>query len=105
MNAGYSCRARTTHSSGVSLIVTRRCRDIGGWLLPTAILVVLPKCPACLAMYIAMGTGLGISIVTATYVHVVLVFLCVASLVYVTGKRVGKGGSRCEANTHNSQHC
>jgi hypothetical protein len=79
VNAGHCC---------ASSRATRRFYEIAGWLVPTAILTVLPKCPACLAMYLAMGTGIGISVAAATYLRLLLVIVCVASLVFVAVKYV-----------------
>jgi hypothetical protein len=66
----------------------RRSLDLTAKIVPVAILAVLPKCPACLAVYVALGTGIGLSLTAATYIRMSLVVLCVASLVYFTAKAV-----------------
>jgi hypothetical protein len=71
----------------------RRVREIFAWSLPSAILVLLPKCPACLAAYVTLWTGLGLSLTTATYLRWVLLFLCVASLLFLIVVRLDRIGA------------
>lgn len=57
-----------------------RGAEATGWLLPAAALALLPKCPCCLAAYIALFTGIGLSVETAAYIRPALLVLLLASL-------------------------
>ncbi len=71
----------------------RRVREVFAWALPSTTLVLVPKCPACLAAYVMLWTGLGLSLTTATYLRWALLFLCVASLLFLIVKRLDRIGA------------
>lgn len=56
--------------------LVRRTRGAASWTLPTVALVLVPKCPMCIAAYLAVGGGLGVSLSTATHLRTALVWLC-----------------------------
>lgn len=71
-----------------------RCCETGGGILAGAILVLMPKCPACLAAYVAAGTGLGLSLTSATYLRTSLLVLCGTSLLYLAVGRIRRLNGR-----------
>jgi hypothetical protein len=61
---------------------------VASWIVPTTTLVLLPKCPVCLAAYLALATGVGISLPTATYLRATLIVVCVGSLFFIAARRL-----------------
>ena len=72
----------------------RRAREVLAWSLPGAIVVLAPKCPVCLAAHVALWTGLGLSLSTATYLRSAMLLLAVGALLYLTAKRLGRVAAR-----------
>ena len=68
----------------------RRIREILAWVFPSAILALVPKCPACLAAYVMLWTGLGLSLSIATYLRWVLLSVCIASLLFLIVVRLNR---------------
>src|SRR5215472_11039638 len=54
------CAARRRHSASRG-----RLGGLAGWVGSVAGLALMPKCPACIAAYLALGTGVGISLSAA----------------------------------------
>ena len=66
----------------------RRGSELLGWLLPTTVLALLPKCPACLAAYVALASGLSLSLSTATSLRIMLLVVSAASLAVMISRRL-----------------
>lgn len=64
-----------------------RGAEAAGWIVPGATLALLPKCPACVAAYVALGSGVGVSFTTAAYIRTSLVVVSVSILVFVAARR------------------
>jgi hypothetical protein len=67
---------------------------LASWVLPGGLLVLIPKCPACLAGYIALFTGLGIPLPVAGTLRAGLIGACVLALAW----RVAAGFRRSRAS-------
>jgi hypothetical protein len=69
-----------------SRFVAKRGAKAFGWVGPSAILVLMPKCPACVAAYVLLVTGAGVSVSTAADLRWTVLVLCVAVLVVLAGR-------------------
>lgn len=56
-----------------------RAGKVGSWLGPSALLVLLPKCPMCLAAYLALA-GIGVSVELAAWLRTSLMLACVMTI-------------------------
>jgi hypothetical protein len=68
--------------------IAKRFYNVVKCVVPGAILILLPKCPICLAAWISVGTGFGISITAAGYLRATLIIVCVSSLFYFVVSRL-----------------
>jgi hypothetical protein len=66
----------------------QRLLNFVGWIVPTAILALIPKCPACVAGYAVIGTSVGFSLSGFAQLRLALIVLCLVSLSYVGTRSV-----------------
>jgi hypothetical protein len=70
------------------LSIVRHCPEVASSVLPVVVLVLLPKCPVCIAAYIAMVTGIGLSLPVTAHMRTLLIILCTTSLVYFVARQI-----------------
>jgi hypothetical protein len=66
----------------------RRVRETVGWIVPGALLALMPKCPMCLAAYVALGTGFTLSGSSAHLLMRTITVLCLGTLALCVFRRV-----------------
>ena len=88
------CQTRAGDNARRPASRLRRGGELAGWIIPSVGLALLPKCPMCVAAYVALATGIGISVSTATYLRSLLVIVCVTSLVFIAARRLRRHLSR-----------
>ncbi len=68
----------------------RRLRGAMQWAVPGAVLVLMPKCPVCVAAYVALITGVGVSLSTAAHLRILVLMLCFATLAFLAAKSAAR---------------
>ncbi len=68
--------------------VGRKLSTITPSVVPGLALLLLPKCPLCLAAWLTVATGLSFSAGGATWVRAGIVIVWVAGLMYLVWKRM-----------------
>jgi len=59
---------------------TRRILSLFEWALPVTVLAVMPKCPACVAAYVVLFTGIGLSFSAAAVVRWSVIAISISTL-------------------------
>jgi hypothetical protein len=92
MSAPHTCNCTSAGQLAKASRPTlaHRSLSFASWIVPGATLALLPKCPACLAAYFALWTGIGLSLTTASHVQMLLSSVCVAVLVWLAVDRLRK---------------
>ena len=90
MNCPHCCQrklhaSRDTHQQTTWL---RRVREGAGWIVPGALLALMPKCPLCLVAYVALCSGVTISCSSAHLLMRTLTALCLGTLALCVVRRV-----------------
>ena len=90
MNSSYCCQ-REPHAEDEGRqrkTLLRRVKQVSGWILPGALLALMPKCPMCLAAYVALCTGFTISLASAHILLRALTLLCIGTLALLVVRTV-----------------
>jgi hypothetical protein len=65
----------------------RRGWDLAAGAVSLGVWAFMPKCPMCIAAYVALWTGVGLSLAAATYLRWSLLIASAAVLVFLFVKR------------------
>jgi AhpD family alkylhydroperoxidase len=85
-----NCCRPTKQRTGSARRRASKLVDAVGWLIPAVVLALTPKCPMCIAAYVALATGVGMSLSAAAAVRTTLFVLCAASLATMAARTISR---------------
>lgn len=72
----------------------RRIATLFQWAVPVATLALVPKCPACVAAYVLLFSGIGLSLPAAAAVRWTMIVLSIAALIYLLCRAIRRALAR-----------
>ena len=91
--------------SGTARAPLQRAGKGVAWALPSATLLLMPKCPVCLAAYVALWTGVGLSLHAAAYLRWTLLALSTLTLLSLAVKHLGPLRGAFHRLTKENERC
>lgn len=90
MNSPHCCQRKLQNIRDARQQRTwlRRGREAATWIIPGTLLALMPKCPMCLATYVALCSGLTLSCSSAHILMRTLTALCLGTLALCVVRRV-----------------
>jgi hypothetical protein len=86
-----NCCQRTLHRSRderQQRTCLRRAREVAGWIVPGALLALMPKCPMCLVAYVTLCSGLTMSFSSAHILMRTLTAVSIGTLALCVIRRI-----------------
>ncbi|AMV31536.1 hypothetical protein VN12_05415 [Pirellula sp. SH-Sr6A] len=80
------CKERSSHRNRTWLSRTSAAMQ---WVLPSIVLAFVPKCPTCVAAYLVLWTGLGVSFTSVTYLRWFIIGTCVTAFALAAWMQLG----------------
>lgn len=68
--------------------LAHHAKNTASWVLPGAVLALLPKCPACFAACAMVWTGIGLSLPVASGLRMILSLTCLVALVFLVWRKL-----------------
>ena len=85
---------RCCTGEGPSRPLARRWAGTAASILPGAVLVLLPKCPLCLAAWLTVVAGVGVSAAAAAHVRELIMVFWVATLAFAAARIIRRRAFR-----------
>jgi hypothetical protein len=85
--------------------LARRLSAAAASLLPAAVMVLLPKCPLCLAAWLTVISGTAVSVAAAARLRGLIVVVCFAAVTFAAAQiRRNRSPSNRVSNSRLSSH-
>lgn len=75
----------------------RRIATLIQWAVPVTTLALVPKCPACVAAYVLLFSGVGLPLPAAAAIRWMMIALSVAAIIYLVCRTARRALARVPA--------